>query len=406
MPHTKSRVLVLDPDFEHDGGHNYVTNQILAGRVKSEVRIMCPVTLTASVNIQGAELCRAFPRNSYVLEESLSILEQIALKLRLHNPVGKLQAEMRDAFATAISGQLADMNASSRDSILIHTGSCFLFDALLQALEKWPSDSWPALHLRQLRPVADLEKAAFIHQRLRECRRNTDVYMYAETDAFAAQLGKLGHQTSEIEKLEISDLGRSLSPSPAIQNFVEVAVLGTVRREKGHGRLEAIGRAYHKLSKIKSLPILMFNIHTGAIKNGRLFKRMVKGLDRWNINYSLHKQSADVAGHWQCLAGSHIVLIPYEADRYTDRGSGVCIDAIAHGRPLIVSGRCTLEEYLRGGNGLSAESEEEFAQRIAQIAESHKAFAEGSLQLASEFRARQKNHPLFARLDATFNSSR
>ena len=175
-------------------------------------------------------------------------------------------------------------------------------------------------------------------------------------------------------------------------------MLGTVRREKGHGRLEAIGRAYHKLSKIKSLPILMFNIHTGAIKNGRLFKRMVKGLDRWNINYSLHKQSADVAGHWQCLAGSHIVLIPYEADRYTDRGSGVCIDAIAHGRPLIVSEKCTLEEYLRDGNGLCAESPEDFAKCIAEIAESHVTYSAASLRLAKVFRATQQAHPLFDRL--------
>lgn len=399
MSASKPRVLLLDPDFEHHGGHNYVTNQILVGRLKSAVRIVSPATLPTSVVVQGAELCRAFPYNSYVLEDPPSTLERFVAKLGLRSKFCQHHAAMRDAFAVTIADQLADMNASSRDSILIHTGSCFLFDALLRALETWPSAKWPALHLRQLRPVADIGMAAGIHQRLRECRNYTDVYMYAETDAFAAQLVRLGHQACEIEKLEISDITVPLSPSPAIWDFVQVAVLGTVRREKGHGRLEAIGRAYQKLTQRKSRPKLKFNIHTGAIRNGKLLKQTLQSLDRSGIAYSLPAGSEGVEGHWRCLEDSHIVLVPYEADRYMNRGSGVCIDAVAHGRPLIVSARCTLEEYLRGGNGLPAESAEEFAKGIAGIADSHAAYAKSSLQLAREFRSRQQAHPIFDRLD-------
>jgi hypothetical protein len=399
MPDRKPRVLVLDPDFEHDGGHNYVTNQILAGRIKSAVRILGPATLPPSVSVQGAQLCRVFPRNSYVLEERRSPVQQLIARLRARTPVNTQQAAEQTAFAAAIVSQLADMDASSRDSILVHTGSCFLFEALLDALERWPANKWPALHLRQLRPLADPERAGLIHQRLRECRRNTDVCFYAETNAFMTSLERLGHHTGEIEKLEISDISRPVSASAPIGKFIEVAVLGTVRREKGHGRLEAIGRAYQELSKQKSLPTLRFNIHTGAIKNGKLFRSTMCGLDRAGINHVVNKQAHDVAGHWHCISESHIVLVPYEADRYLDRGSGVCIDAIAHGRPLIVSEKCTLEEYLRGGNGLGAGTAEEFAKCIAEIAESHVRYAEVAFRLAKEFRARQQAHPLFERMD-------
>jgi hypothetical protein len=169
-------VLVLDPDFEHDGGHNYVANQILAGRVKSAVRILCPVALPSSVSVQGAQLSRVFPRNSYVREERRSPVQQLIARLRTRTPFNTQQAAERAAFATAIVSQLADIDASSRDSILVHTGSCFLFEALLDALERWPANKWPALHLRQLRPLADPERAGLIHQRLRECRRHTDVF--------------------------------------------------------------------------------------------------------------------------------------------------------------------------------------------------------------------------------------
>ena len=393
-------MLVLDPDFEHDGGHNYVTNQILAGRLRSRVKIVCPVTLPASVAVQGAELCRAFARNSYVLDEPGNAFRQLVSMLRAQHQAAGHHAALRDSFASVIADQLADMNATSRDSIVVHTGSCFLFDALLHALASWPPANWPSLHLRQLRPFTDAGKAAGIHHRLQECRRNTDVYMYAETDAFAAQLVRLGHQACEVEKLEISDIAYPLSASPAEGAFVEVAVLGTVRREKGHGRLEAIGRAYRTLSRHMPLPMLKFNIHTGAIRNGKLFNRMLRGLDRSHILYTLNDQSGDLAGHWRCLADSHIVLVPYESDRYRDRGSGVCIDAVAHGRPLVVPANCTLQEYLRGGNGLAAASVDEFASCIADIAESRTAYAETSLRLAREFRTRQHCHPIFNRLGA------
>ena len=112
MPDRTSRVLVLDPDFEHDGGHNYVTNQILLGRLGSSMRIVCPITLPASVAVQGAELCRAFPRNSYVLEDSRSAVERCVAKLRMESPAGERQTAMLNMFAAIIADQLADMNAS------------------------------------------------------------------------------------------------------------------------------------------------------------------------------------------------------------------------------------------------------------------------------------------------------
>jgi hypothetical protein len=76
-----------------------------------------------------------------------------------------------------------------------------------------------------------------------------------------------------------------------------------------------------------------------------------------------------------------------------DRASALML--FAHGRPLIVSEKCTLEEYLRGAMAFARELRKDLLNAIAEIAESHLRYAEVAFRLAKEFRARQQAHPLF-----------
>lgn len=390
---------MLDPDFEHDGGHNYVTNQILAAHIKRPVQIVCPVTLPAGVKVDGAELQHCFPGNSYVGDvQSQNGLHRFASRVSQLLQRKPSLVHQRSSFIAALLEHFEAQQVSCDDAILVHTGSTFVFDILLAALEGWPQNRWPSLHLRQLRPVETGPFPVTVHSRLRAARQFTDVFMYSETDAFAGELVRLGHGEDEIRKLELSDLRQDLEPVSSPGDTLRLAVMGTVRREKGHERLASIASAYRRLADKQTDPDLKFMIHTGAIKNRKLFDRVIEDLTSSSTDFELVQHPQGVAGHWHCLTTSHAVVVPYEASRYTNRGSGICIDAIAAAKPLIISANCTLQEYIRRENGEAASSDEGFAASILKIARGYEKYADKAAAQASRFRAEQQSHPLFARL--------
>ncbi len=401
MSKLSSRIIILDPDFEHDGGHNYVTNQILVSYLRHPAQIACPVTLPLDVRVVGTELHRCLPGNSYVRgvppQGSLHRIADTLSGLLQRQPGYLLQ---REKYIAALFEFFETHQICSNDAILVHTGSTFVFDVLLAVLERRPDRQWPSLHLRQLRPVEKRPLAEAVHARLRSARQFTDVFMYAETDAFADELLRLGHARDDICKLELSDLRQAMDPACALTDTFRLAVLGTVRREKGHRRLASIAGAYRKLTDNRSAPGLKFMIHVGIIKNNKLFDQMIRDLTESGADFEIVRHPEGIAGHWNCLASSHAVLVPYEPDRYTDRGSGICIDAIACARPLVVSAGCTLQEYIRHGNGVTAASDEDCAAGILEIAENYPQFAGHAATQSKLFHSAQQSHPLFERLAA------
>ncbi len=407
MASSATRVIILDPDFEHDGGHNYVANQILAAHIKGSVQILCPVTLPAAVTIDQAELHRRFPGNSYVADAPpRNTLRRIAGNFGQLLQGKPALSRQRSDFTSALLDHFQAQQVSCDDAILVHTGSTFLFDILLAALERWPRQRWPSLHLRQLRPLENQHSAAAVHARLRSARQFTEVFMYAETDAFARQLLQLGHDEDKICKLELSDLRQNPGPVASPADTFRLAVLGTVRREKGHQRLASIASAYHRLADRPSDPGLKLTIHAGIVKNSRLFNRVIRDLTNSGTDFEVVQHPPGVAGHWHCLATSHAVLVPYEADRYTDRGSGICIDAVAGAKPLVVSANCTLQEYIRNGNGEAGRSDEKCAAGILKIARDYTDYAGNAATQATRFRTAQRSHPLFSRLATAANAAK
>ncbi len=399
MANTSSRVIILDPDFEHDGGHNYVTNQILVSHLGRPVQIACPVTLPFNVKIDGVEIHRCFPGNSYVRDlPPQGAMHRVAdtVSRLLRRQPGYLR--QRQKFISALLEYFEVHQICRNDTILVHTGSTFVFDVLLAVFECQPDRHWPSLHLRQLRPVGNRRLAEAVHSRVRSARRFTEVFMYAETDAFADELLRLGHGGDDICKLELSDLRQVLEPACELTDTFRLAVLGTVRREKGHRRLASIATAYRRLTDKRSAPGLKFMIHVGIIKNNKIFDRMIRDLTASGIDFEIVRHPEGIAGHWACLASSHAVLAPYEPDRYTNRGSGICVDAIAGAKPLIVSADCTLQEYIRHGNGVTAGSDEHCAAGILEIAENYPDYTRNAARQATLFHSAQQSHLLFARL--------
>lgn len=396
-----SRIIIVDPDFEHGGGHNLTANSIIASNAAREVIIASPVTLPEQVQVRGAAIRRLFPCNSYsATNPRQSSFDWLGNVVRSIFP-GILQvpdASHAVQYRRVLKQLFEELEIASDDSVVVHTGSEVLLAALLDTIEALPQTRQPLLHYRQVRPVADLEAAQSLHVRLAHRVSRNKAFIYSETDAFRRLLCTLGHAESSIDMLELVDCSHPLEKQRLPDNFVTVAVLGTVRLEKGHDRLADIANDYAQIAASIDAPKLRYLIHAAHIKNRKLFERMRRSLDAAKVHYELADAGLGENAHWHCLADCHVVLMPYEAAQYHNRGSGVAIDAIISARPLLITGGCTLEEYVRGHNGLVASSNRDFAQALLKIVQNYRSYADGAEDLALHVRTAQGNAPFYKRL--------
>ncbi len=396
-----SRVFIIDPDFEHAGGHNFTANSIIASYVAGKVVVVGPVTLPRQVQIPGVSIRRILPCNSYTTTNTRGIfLDRLARVARAVFPGKLLRTDTVPAtsFQTALGDFCAELDIDRNDSIVVHTGSEVLLAALLDVIDSLPEIRRPVVHYRQVRPVSDKQLAPLLHARLADLVRQNKAFIYSETEAFKETLVSLGHDELSIETMELADCSRPCKKQCAPDEFVTVSVLGTVRLEKGHRRLAGIARHYAQLATEFGGPQLRYLIHPAHIKNRKLFHQMLKSLHAVDAVFELAGTGAGEDIHWQTLADSHVVLMPYEGARYRDRGSGIAIDAIASARPLLISGDCTLEEYVRGGNGLTAVSDREFAQALLAIVRDYDSYSDNAMELALHFRATNSEHLFYGRL--------
>ncbi len=396
------RVVIIDPDFEQMGGHNITANEIIVAHTKPPIDIVCSSRLSSEFMPEGATVRRVLPFNSYEAHERHRSLSRKAL-VQLQRLLGWKPDLQVDAtgFGLELLSVFRSMGISAQDAIVVHTGSAVVLNAIMDALGEIPETDWPELHFRQLRPLENMSYELATHLRLKQMRKLGKMFMYAETNAFAARLATLGYDRDSIELVEFSDISRPLTRRPDPEGEFEVAMLGTVRIEKGHGQLVSIARCYRAIVERQGGPSMKLLVQPGAVKNRKLYRAMVDGLKEAGINFELSVANSGLAGHWNCLQRCHAVIMPYDHLRYIERGSGIGIDAVAHARPLIVAGNSTLEEYVRNGNGIAANGDHQLAQALHGIATDYAKFADNALEVAKVFRKQQMQSALFSRLNAS-----
>lgn len=395
------KIVIIDPDFEQLGGHNIAVNEIIRSHTTAPLDIVCSSALPEEIVLDGATIKRVLPFNSYEAHKRCHSLSRRARmqfqRLLWWQPDGQVDVT---GFGVELLRVFQSANISAHDAVVVHTASAVVLNAIMDALGEIAESDWPDLHFRQIRPLEDMSYERQTHLRARRMKKLGKLFMYAETNAFAAQLETLDYDRSAIDLVEFSDLSRPVSRRPDPQGEFEIAMLGTVRLEKGHGQLARIARAYQDITDRLGGPRLKVLIQTGAVKNQKLYRSMLSGLEAAGVNFAIFDADSGLAGHWRCIQRCHAVIMPYDRLCYIDRGSAVGMDAIAAARPLVVAGNCTLEEYIRNHNGLSASGPRKMAEALYAIASNYSEFAGNALELAKVFRIQQIQSPLFSRLNS------
>ena len=223
--------------------------------------------------------------------------------------------------------------------------------------------------------------------------------VYYETDAYADYLKLAGIRETHLCKIEMAELDQ-LHLAPPLEKRLRVAILGAYREEKGPLRLPSIGLKYNQLARAEGLPAIEYVIHTPDVAgSGERYKKLIKSLQRDQIDHHYSEGSGLDNGYLEHLRASHVVLFPYDPEVYKARGPGAGCDAVANGRIVVSQGDCAVREYVRGGNGLTAMSDEDFANALLGVASDYERFAQKAFREAQAFRAALENHPLFARLN-------
>lgn len=144
----------------------------------------------------------------------------------------------------------------------------------------------------------------------------------------------------------------------AAQDEFVVAVLGAGRADKAFDMLPEIVVATRALD-----PNVQFRIQRPGAR-ARL-GRYVNQLEREGSVALLPAVLGDDAYEAE-LARAHVVLLAYDPQRYARRGSGVLVDALVAGRPVVCVAGTALAGALGHGNGLAAEGAQGLSRALAE----------------------------------------
>jgi hypothetical protein len=153
-----------------------------------------------------------------------------------------------------------------------------------------------------------------------------------------------------------------------------VGLLGAPRGEKGSYRLPGIVRAIAAQSYAnRGAPRVTFIVQTSLELRAR---SLTMGISL--LRTRLSSRSVEVEIIWgglsaqdyrQRLFGLDAVLLPYDLHRYATSGSGVILDAVNAGVPVIHTRGMAMQELMSAGNALAASTDAEFAAAILRMAQ-------------------------------------
>ena len=329
LPGEPGRLFIVEQNALSTGGHYYSYTRCIA-EAAIELGLITTVLLNhrfvGSWDLTGLRTQRAF---TFTWGEAESIGRRTW-------GVGNLAFEF--ARATAVDPPV------SGDHVLFHTLGYAELLALLDYLTSLPGRlNLPTYHLllrydpsymlddiASFRPM--FERVANSHQLRRAVR------FHADTEALAQAFSRL--ILLPVSCLPIPFDQRHLRARPNERRPADklvVAYLGDARLEKGYGQLpEAIAALRRHVLPRPVAFIIQSNFNTPEGETGMLAAReALSAMAEVEILYEpLHGQD-----YYARLAEADAILLPYDPKRYVARSSGILIEALAYGKPILTSAK-------------------------------------------------------------------
>lgn len=353
-----SRIIVVQPECKDRTGHHYAAIRSLEHAIAPAKPIFCIH--------RGAS-------------ETLELAKDRTIRHfagRISGLVGTPSDEALSASSGVRSlGDLFDRLAiGPNDHLVFLSTSAETVLAILHLLQPRNPEMLPHCHLRFLGDERrqDLENTA--HRLLNDfgCR-TPRLHLYTEYAACVREVLKHYHsnpfELSRLPTLWPDEINSE--DDSGCDLWFTVGVLGQPRRDKGKYRLGPIFAEFFKQRRKANiqypLKVLIQNdrrLHRALRLRASLAAKVRMEIGRVHFAAADMSSQAFVSTMRQC----DVILLPYIPDTYQKRGSGIVIDAVAHGIPLVCTTGTAMCELIDCGNGLTASNNEEFVHCLMTVA--------------------------------------
>ena len=314
------------------------------------------------------------------------------------------------------------------DHVFLPTISEFDLAGLVACLREWPAAQEVHWHLqfhfgifegREPEYEAQAERATAMREQLAQSMAQLPgqrVYLYNTTDQLAAQYNRLGIGHFQALPYPVSsDLQHS--DEDANVSTLRVTCAGHLRREKGRHQLSELVEQLWPARLSTGQLQLVLQCQPARLRR-LLTGHLVGRLAEWNDSRSPvqcvgHPLSA--ARYVQLVRQSHIGLFLYDSRRYYARCSGILVEMLAAGVPVLVPAGCWLSQQIAEANFRYLEQLQDglpppaWQQPLLDISSSDRsldlAWPTGTKQMMVSFRVRHARPGTFIRLQSTWQDA-
>jgi len=258
----------------------------------------------------------------------------------------------RADFARATTRLLRKLPLSERDVVFVPTLGESEMVALLDVFDRVEAASRPSYHLLFRRNLYEGRESTFDSQddpllpvrnaflRFRTKKTSQRAYFYTDTEELSRQYNRMG-----VFSFGVCPIPHTvpLAEGPLRGDPLRVTYLGDARREKGYhhlpGLVQDLWAEYALKEKVKFVFQSNYNVDPGeaaaVVARGQL-----STFPEEYVRLILKPCSS--AKYRDLLVNAGIVVLPYSSLQYYARSSGVLIEALSAGIPVVVPPHCWL----------------------------------------------------------------
>lgn len=232
---------------------------------------------------------------------------------------------------------------------------------------------------------------------LRQIVTNGRITLHSETPELAqALINRFGLPCQPGFLLPCTIVPGQTAPASAAtlkDGTFRIGCLGKPRKEKGSYFVPHIINATRRaIGRAKGVEAVTFVYQTAP---QRVHRRALFNLELAKTNWSkrgvkleLLVGTQSVAALTDQLFSLDALLLPYSIERYATSGSGMVIDAVLAGLPVIHTKGMAMADLLGHGNALAATGADAFAAQILRMAQNPQDFADGAARARAALSAK------------------
>ncbi|HAC66149.1 MAG TPA: glycosyl transferase family 1 [Cyanothece sp. UBA12306] len=320
---------------------------------------------------------------------------------KINQKLLKLLTPKTTSFRATLEEVLKNIKATPEDQVFIHTIGIEQVEELYHLLT---SDSFSVKSKFHIMLRRDIEDSLVINAKGIGLKRILEQFyesqlwperikFYTDTEDLVQRHNTLspiifGQIPIPFRQEKLKQFTRNTTSSKPIN----IVYLGDARPEKGYQHLpsviDALWTDYVKPEKIKFTIQSNFNIDGGI---GDIPIARLKLETYPSDKVSLIKEAMSPDDYYQLLVEADLLILPYDANSYRIRTSGVLTEALAAGKPVVVPANSWLAKQVDSSRAVSYGEVNEIPKSIIKIIENLASFTEAAQQFSCPWK--EKNSP-------------